>query len=41
MIYRRHPFDKEVRYIGVDIFHATLLDEIQSVFFSLSVSLSL
>jgi hypothetical protein len=33
MIYRRHPFEKELRYIGVDIFHATLLDELQSVAF--------
>jgi hypothetical protein len=29
MIYRKHPYDREIRYIGVDIFHATLMDEMQ------------
>lgn len=29
MIYRKHPYDQNLRYIGVDIFHSTILDEMQ------------
>jgi len=32
MIYRKHPFSMKVRFIGVDVFHWTIIDEMISEF---------